>query len=76
MKKKILMTLIGLTLTLSMVLGILAGCGTPATPTATVAPTGTATSKPTATAKPTTTAAPTPTKAAQVIEWRCQSTST
>ncbi len=73
MKNKILMVLIGLTLTLSMVLGILAGCGAPATPTATVAPTGTATSKPTATAKPTTTAAPTPTKAGEVIKWRCQS---
>ncbi len=75
MKNKVLMVLIGLTLTLSMVLGILAGCGAPATPTATVAPTGTATAKPTATAtaKPTTTAAPTPTKAGEVIKWRCQS---
>jgi TRAP-type mannitol/chloroaromatic compound transport system substrate-binding protein len=75
MKNKALMVLIALTLTLSMVLGILAGCGTPATPTATVAPTGTATAKPTATAtaKPTTTSAPTPTKAGEVIKWRFQS---
>ncbi len=73
MKNKFLMALIGLTLTLSMVLGILAGCGAPATPTATVAPTGTATAKPTVTAKPTTTAAPTPTKAGEVIKWRFQS---
>ena len=73
MNKKVLTVLIGLTITLSMVLGILAGCGTPATPTATVTPTGTATGKPTATAKPTTTAAPTPLKAGEVIKWRCQS---
>ncbi len=75
MKNKILVALIGLTLTLSMVLGILAGCGAPATPTATVAPTGTAKPTATATAKPTTTAAPTPTKAGEVIKWRFQSCS-
>ncbi len=77
MKSKVLMVLIGLTLTLSMVLGILAGCGPAATPTATGKPTGTATAKPTATAtvKPTTTASPKPTAAGEVFNWRCQSSS-
>ncbi len=72
MKTRFLTVLIGITLTLSMILGILVGCGTPATPTAT--PTGTSTVKPTATAtvKPTTTA-PTPTKTGEVIKLRMQS---
>ncbi len=74
MKNKVLTALIGLTLTLSMVLGILSGCGTPATPTSTIAPTGTATFKPTATTK-STAVAPTPAKAGEVFSWRYQSAS-
>ncbi len=74
MKSKVLMVLIGLTLTLSMVLGILAGCGPAPTPTGTVAPTGTAKPTATATAKPTATA-PKPTATAGQIVWRAQSSS-
>ena len=78
MKNKVLMVLICFTLTLSMVLGILAGCTAPATPKPTTpgattkAPTATT---PGATTKAPTTAAPAPTKAGEVFKWRCQSTS-
>lgn len=80
MKGKVLMALIGLTLTLSMVFGILAGCTTRATPKPTIP--GATTKAPTVTApgateppatKPTTTAAATPAKAGEIIKWRCQS---
>ena len=76
MKSKVLMVLICFTLTLSMVLGILAGCTAPATPKPTTpgattkAPTTTA---PGATTKAPTTSAPAPTKAGEVIKWKFQS---
>jgi TRAP-type mannitol/chloroaromatic compound transport system substrate-binding protein len=72
-KNKFLLTLVALTLTLSMVFGILIGCGGGATPTATT----TGPTTPGATVKPgQTTVAPPPTKAGEVFNWRYQSLAT
>ncbi len=73
MNGKILTLLIGLTLTLSLVLGLLYGCGVEEVPIAT-SPTATAQSPTlTPTASPKTTITPSPINIGSTIEWRCQS---